>query len=125
ACNTPPRRAECWRRPANATAVTQITSTTGAVYNECPSVSANGQLIYFDSLDRATSNPPHVYRMNLDGSGRQLADRPTAPSHLCPAPGPGGKAITSMQYPNKGSGGSVIIRMNSNGTGRKANARPG
>jgi len=115
---------QIWRMGANGTAVTQITSTNGALYNECPSVSANGQLIYVDSFDRASANSaPHVYRMNLDGSGRQLADRPTAPSHLCPAAGPGGKAITSMQYPNKGSGGSVIIRMNGNGTARKTIAR--
>ena len=33
----------------------QLTMTTGAVWNEDPTFSANGQTIYFDSLDRSTT----------------------------------------------------------------------
>ena len=117
---------QIWRMVANGTGITQITSTTGAVYNECPSVSANGQQIYVDSFNRASlKSPSLVYRMNLDGTGRQVADSKRGnPTHLCPSIGPGGAKIAAMQYP-KGGGGSVIIRMNANGTGRQTLARAG
>src|SRR5436190_14995008 len=45
---------QIWRVAANGTGVTQITTTSGAIYNECPSVSANGQLLYVDSFNRAS-----------------------------------------------------------------------
>jgi Tol biopolymer transport system component len=117
------RSVQIYRMAANGTGVTELTSTTGAVSNECPSVSADGRSIYFDSLDRASSAPAHIYRMNADGTGRALADRTNAPTHLCPAVGPGGTKITAMQY--SGPGGSSIIRMNTNGSDRKVLARAG
>jgi Tol biopolymer transport system component len=116
------RTVQIYRIAANGTGMTQLTSTTGGVWNECPSFSADGRSIYFDSVDRSQPNASeHIYRMNADGSGRQLADRQNAPAHACPGPGPGGTKIAAMQYPRQG--GSSIIRMNTNGSGRQILAR--
>jgi Tol biopolymer transport system component len=62
---------------------TRLTAPSGQVYNECPSWSADGRLIYFDRLDRSTTNPAHIYRINAAGGSRTLADDETAPTHLC------------------------------------------
>jgi Tol biopolymer transport system component len=96
---------------------TQLTAPSGVVYNQCPSWSADGRLIYFDSLDRATTNPAHIYRINATGGSRTLADSPDAPTHLCPTVNRSGTRIAAIQYANDGSEG--IIRMNTDGSGRQ------
>ena len=118
------RTVQIYRIAANGTGMTQLTSTTGGVWNECPSFSADGRSIYFDSFDRSQPNAlEHIYRMNADGSGRQLADRRNGPAHACPAAGPGGTKIAALQFAKQG--GSAIVRMNTNGSGRQILARAG
>jgi Tol biopolymer transport system component len=102
---------------AGGTGLDQLTTTTGAVWNEDPNFSANGQTIYFDSLDRATNRPSHIYRMNANGTGRQLADQASAPTHVWPSINRSGSALAVVQY---GAGGqSVIATMRANGANRK------
>lgn len=99
----------------------KLTTTTGAVWNECPSWSANGRLIYFDSLNRGTENPAHIYHIDANGKSRTLADSPSAPTHLCPSVDRTGKWVAAMQYQADGS--SVIIRMHTDGSNRQLVAR--
>ena len=96
---------------------TQLTAPTGVVYNECPSWSADGRLIYFDSLDRSTTNPAHIYRINATGGSRTLADSPNAPTHLCPTVNRSGTRIAAIEYANDGSEG--IVRMHADGSARQ------
>ncbi len=96
---------------------TRLTTPSGAVYNECPSWSADGRLIYFDSVDRATSNPAHIYRINATGGSRTLADSPMAPTHLCPTVNRSGTSIAAIEYRDNGS--EAIIRMHADGSGRQ------
>ena len=108
---------QIFRVSAGGTRLKQLTTTTGAVWNEDPSFSANGQRIYFDSLDRSTTRPSHIYRMNANGTGRQLADRAAAPTHVWPSVNRSGSALAVVQY---GKGGqSVIATMKTNGANRK------
>lgn len=99
----------------------KLTSTSGAVWNECPSWSANGRLIYFDSLNRATNSPAHIYRIDATGGSRTLADNPNAPTHLCPSVDRTGRWIAALQYQADGS--SVIVRMRTDGSNRQVVAR--
>jgi Tol biopolymer transport system component len=108
---------QIFKASAGGTGLKQLTTTTGAVWNEDPSFSANGQTIYFDSLDRATTRPSHIYRMNANGTGRQLADRASAPTHVWPSVSRSGSALAVVQYGK--SGQSVIATMKSNGANRK------
>lgn len=101
----------------------ELTSTTGKVWNEDPEFSANGRRIYFDSLDRATTNPSHIYRMNANGKGRQLADGASAPTHVWPSVNRSGSMLAVLQYSN--NGGSAIATMKTNGRDRKIVARAG
>jgi Tol biopolymer transport system component len=102
---------------AAGTGLKQLTTTTGTVWNEDPSFSANGQTMYFDSLDRSTTRPSHIYRMNANGTGRQLADAASAPTHVWPSVNRSGSALAVVQY---GKGGqSVIATMKTNGANRK------
>lgn len=102
---------------AGGTGLKQLTTTTGAVWNEDPSFSANRQTIYLDSLDRSTTRPSHIYRMNANGTGRQLADGASAPTHVWPSANSSGSALAVVQY---GKGGqSVIATMKTNGANRK------
>jgi Tol biopolymer transport system component len=106
---------------AGGTGLEQLTTTTGAVWNEDPSYSANGQRIYFDSLDRSTPGPSHIYRMNANGTGRRLADGASAPAHVWPSVNTSGSSLAVVQY---GSGGqSTIATMKTNGANRKVVAK--
>ena len=106
---------------SGGTGLRQLTTTTGSVWNEDPNFSANGQSLYFDSLDRATTRPSHVYRMNADGTGRQLADTASAPAHVWPSVNRSGSALAVVQYLKGGQ--SVIATMRANGANRKAITR--
>jgi Tol biopolymer transport system component len=96
---------------------TRLTAPIGVAYNQCPSWSADGRLIYFNSLDRSTTNPAHIYRINATGGSRTLADSPNAPTHLCPTVNQSGTLIAAIEYRDDGS--EAIIRMHSDGSGRQ------
>jgi Tol biopolymer transport system component len=100
----------------------QLTTTIGAVWNEDPTFSASGQTIYFDSLDRSTTRPSHIYQMNADGTGRKLADGASAPTHVWPSVNRSGSALAVVQYDNMGE--SAIATMKTNGADRKVVATP-
>ena len=102
---------------AGGTGLKRLTTTTGDVWNEDPTFSANGRTIYFDSLDRATTRPSHIYRMNANGTGRKLADGASAPTHVWPSVNRSGSALAVVQYGNRGE--SSIATMKSNGANRK------
>jgi Tol biopolymer transport system component len=106
---------------AGGTGLEQLTTTTGAVWNEDPVFSANGQTLYFDSLDRATTRPSHIYRMNANGTGRQLVDQPSAPTHVWPSVNRSGSALAVVQYLKGGQ--SVIATMKTNGANRRVITR--
>jgi Tol biopolymer transport system component len=108
---------QIFRVSAGGTRLKQLTTTTGTVWNEDPSFSANGQTIYFDSLDRSTTRPSHIYRMNANGTGRQLADGASAPTHVWPSVNRSGSALSVVQYGKRGQ--SVIATMRTNGANRK------
>ena len=97
-------------------APTQLTATVlpGAVWNECPAWSAEGRQIYFDSVDRSTTNPAHIYRIDATGGSLSLADSPDAPTHLCPTVSRSGTEIAAIEYRDDGSEG--IVRMQADGT---------
>ena len=99
------------------TGLKRLTTTTGNVWNEDPTFSANGQRVYFDSLNRATTNPPHIYRMSANGTGRQLADQDTAPAHVWPSVDAADTSLAIVEYGK--SGQAVIATMNTNGGGLK------
>jgi Tol biopolymer transport system component len=108
---------QIFRVSAGGTGLKQLTTTTGAVWNEDPSFSSNGQTIYFDSLDRSTTRPSHIYRMNANGTGRQLADRASAPGHVWPSVNRSGSALAVEQFGKRGR--SEIATMKANGANRK------
>ena len=108
---------QIFRVSAGGGGLKQLTTTTGAVWNEDPSFSASGQTIYFDSLDRSTTRPSHIYRMRANGTGRQLADRASAPTHVWPSVNWSGSALAVVQYLKAGQ--SVIATMRRNGANRK------
>ena len=111
------RTVQIFKVSAGGTGLKQLTTTTGAVWNEDPAFSANGRTVYFDSLDRATTRPSHVYRMKANGTGRQLADRASAPTHVWPSVNRSGSALAVVQY-GRGSE-SAIATMKTNGASRK------
>jgi Tol biopolymer transport system component len=117
------RTVQIFQVSAGGTGLKQLTTTTGAVWNEDPSFSANGQTIYFDSLDRSTTRPSHIYRMNANGTGRHLADGASAPTHVWPSVNRSGSALAVVQYGKRGR--PTIATMKINGANRKvvANAR--
>jgi Tol biopolymer transport system component len=108
---------QVYRMAPGGGAPTQLTAPSGAVWNQCPSWSADGRLIYFDSLDRSTTNPAHIYRINATGGSRTLVDSPNAPTHLCPTVNQTGTLIAAIEYADDGSEG--IVRMNADGSGRE------
>jgi Tol biopolymer transport system component len=114
---------QIYRVNLDGTGLTQLTRTTGRVWNECPSWSANGRAIYFDSLNRATTAPSRIFRMSANGSGRQRADQADGPPHACPSARRDGAKLAVMQFPQRG--GSQIVRMNPNGAKRQIVARAG
>lgn len=105
----------------SGTQLKQLTTTTGAVWNEDPVFTANAQMIYFDSLDRATTRPSHIYRMTANGKGRHLADKASAPTHVWPSVNRNGTSLAVVQYGK--SGQAVIATMKTNGTNRKVVAQ--
>ena len=114
---------EIYRMAPGGRAPTQLTAPSEAVWNECPSWSADGRLIYFDSLDRSTANPAHIYRINATGGSRTLVDSPDAPAHFCPTVDRSGTLIAAIEYGDDGSEG--IVRMRADGSGRQIVAAAG
>ena len=111
------RTVQIFQVSAGGTGLTQLTTTTGDVWNEDPTFSATGRTIYFDSLDRATTRPSHIFRMNANGTGRKLADGASAPTHVWPSVNRSGSALAVVQYGNRGE--SSIATMKTNGANRK------
>jgi Tol biopolymer transport system component len=114
---------QVYRMPPGGLVPTQLTAPSGAVANECPSWSADGRLIYFDSLDRSTTNPAHIFRMNASGGSRTLVDDETAPTHLCPTVSQSGARIAAIEYAVDGSEG--IVSMRADGSDRQIVAAAG
>src|SRR4051794_9193279 len=100
---------QTYRLAPGGGAPTQLTAPLGAVWNECPAWSADGRQIYFDSVDRSTTNPAHIYRIDATGGSRTLADSPDAPTHLCPTVSRSGTELAAIEYKDDGSEG--IVRM--------------
>jgi Tol biopolymer transport system component len=114
---------QIYRMAPTGGAPTQLTSTTGQVWNECPSWSSDARLIYFDSFDRAIASPPQIFRMNGTGGARTLVDRPNAPPHTCPTVNRNGTLVAAVEFEDDGS--SVIVRMNADGSGRQVVSNTG
>jgi Tol biopolymer transport system component len=102
---------------AGGTGLKQLTKTTGTIWNEDPTFSANAQTIYFNSMDRSTTNPSLIYRMRANGTGRQLSDSPSAPTHVWPSVNSTGSTVAVVQYGSDGL--AVIATMQPNGTNRR------
>jgi Tol biopolymer transport system component len=100
---------QVYRMAPGGTNPTRLTTPSGQVFNECPSWSADGRLIYFDRLDRSTTNPAHIYRMNAAGGSRTLVDDESAPTHLCPTVNQSGTRIAAIEYAVDGSEGIVSM----------------
>jgi Tol biopolymer transport system component len=105
---------QLYRVGPGGTGLTRLTAPSGQVFNECPSWSADGRLIYFDRLDRGTTNPAHIYRIDGAGGSRMLVDDETAPTHLCPTVNRSGTRIAAIEYANDGSEG--VVSMNADGS---------
>lgn len=110
---------QIYRLAADGSGLKRLTQTTGAVWNEDPSWSSNGRTIFFDSVDRSRpAVPGHIYRMNANGTGRSLADKRLAPTHVWPSANRSGSALVVVQF-GKGAQGGSIANMKTNGAGRK------
>jgi hypothetical protein len=110
------RTVQIFQVSAGGTALKQLTKTTGTIWNEDPTFSANAGTIFFDSMDRSSSNPSLIYRMRADGTGRQLADSPSAPTHVWPSVNSSGSTLAAVQYGT--SGLAVIVTMKPDGSKR-------
>lgn len=99
----------------------RLTDTTGGVWHECPSWSPDGRLIYFDRYDPASESPALIYRISATGGSPQIADRPAAPTHLCPSVDWTGRWITAVQFGSDDR--NSIIRMRNDGSDRRSVAR--
>ena len=108
---------QLYRMAPGGTNLTRLTTPSGQVYNECPSWSADGRLIYFDRLDRSSAIPAHIYRINAAGGSRMLVDDETAPTHICPTVNRSGTRIAAIEYANDNSEG--IVSMNADGSDRQ------
>ena len=88
---------------------TRVTAINGQVWNECPTWSSDGRLVYFDSFDRGVAGPSHIYRMTATGGSRTLVDGQNAPARVCPSVSKDGKQIAAIEYANDGSQGVVLM----------------
>jgi Tol biopolymer transport system component len=70
-----------------------------------------------EALNRATTNPAHIYRISATGGSRTLVDSPSAPTHLCPTVNRSGTLIAAIEYGDDGSEG--IVRMHADGSARQ------
>jgi Tol biopolymer transport system component len=102
---------------------TRLTAPSGSIWNECPSWSADARLIYFNRLDRGSTIPAHIYRINPTGGSRTLVDDETAPTHLCPSVNRSGTRIAAIEYAEDGSEG--LVSMNADGSDRQIVAAAG
>jgi Tol biopolymer transport system component len=107
-----PGTVQIFQVSATGTGLKQLTQTSGAVWNQDPSFSANGAKIYFTSMNRATTNPSRIYSMNASGSGRQ-----GVAAGVWPSVNRSSSTLAIVQYAKGGQ--SVIVTMKPNGTGRK------
>lgn len=89
-----------------------------SVWSECPSWSANGRTIFFDS-----NLPSQVYRMSSRGTHRRRIDAQNAPPHTCPAASRDGSHLVTVEHTSYGI--SRIVRMTSNGRSRDVLAQAG
>jgi Tol biopolymer transport system component len=112
---------QIYRMSPTGKGLKELTSTTGRVWNEDPDFSANGRRIYFDSLDRATTNPAQIYRMTSNGKSRQLADAKKGPADVWPSINRAGSTVAVLSYPKGGA--SAITTMRTDGRNRKVIAR--
>lgn len=101
--------------------LTQVTQAMGQPWNECPSWSSEGTWIFFDTFPNPGASL--IYRIHPDGTGRQLADRPSPQSHNCPSVGPGGTRVVVVQTSPRNF--STIVRMKLDGTRRRTLGRAG
>ena|SRR5215217_2037432 len=97
---------------ASGTGLKQLTQTSGNVWNQDPSFSANGSKIYFTSDDRSTTSPGRIYSVNANGSGRR-----GVAVGVWPAVNRAGSSVAITQYASGGQ--SVIVTTKPNGRGRK------
>ena len=102
---------------------TRLTAVNGQVWNECPTWSSDGRLIYFDSFDRGVDGPSHIYRMTATGGSRTLVDGQNAPARVCPSVNKDGKQIAAIEFANDGSQG--IVLMDADGSDAKIVATAG
>jgi Tol biopolymer transport system component len=116
------RTVQIFQVSAGGIGLKQLTTTAGAVWNEDPTFAANGRTIYFDSLDRSTMRPSHIYRMNANGTGRKLADGASAPTHVWPSVNRSGLGLAVVQYGHGGE--SAIATMKTSGANRMVVANP-
>lgn len=89
-----------------------------SLWSECPSWTANGRTIFFDS-----SLPSEVYRMSARGTHRRRIDVQNAPPHTCPATKRDGSHIVAVEHTSTGI--SSIVRMTSKGRSPQALAVAG
>ena len=112
---------QIYRVAPNGKGLRQLTHAQGKVWNECPGWSSSGRSIFFDSLDRSTAAPSHIYRMRADGSGRQLADQPRATDHLCPSVNRSGTRVAAIEYTSDNR--NLIVTMSPRGGNLRVVAR--
>jgi Tol biopolymer transport system component len=108
---------QIFRISNTGTGLKQLTTTTAKVWNEDPTFAASGQRIFLDSLDRATTRPSRVFRMNANGTGRRLSDAPSPPAHVWASINRTGSSLVVVQFTRDGQ--SVIATMNTNGSNRR------
>ena len=111
------RSIQIFKISAAGKALNQLTTTTGAVWNEDPAFSPDGRWVYFSSFNRATNNPSLIYRIDANGKNRQLKDQLSAPTHVWPTINKRGSSLAVVQYGMTSS--STIATMKTNGASRK------
>ncbi len=87
-------------------------------WSECPSWSANGRRIFFDS-----NLPSQVYRISARGSHRRRVDMRNALPHTCPSANREGSHLVVVEHTLEGI--SRIVRMTSRGKSPQVLAQAG